>query len=368
MGRTAKHNWQKLFLEYNQGRYKNVAEFAKKKGIYADRMRKEFRKLETEASQEQVKISPKNESKQVKKTGSKKRTSQKQVNKLHPWEYLKQQFTDWPEEKLQAYLLQLEARLTELNAVPFEDLTPAEAKELGQLRRERRAILSDPVPEVICSARRHDGSPCGNPVERGKRVCWNHGGAPGSGPPKGSKNALKHGAYETIWLDQLDDDEKKLITQVPHDEIDALQQDIDLLTIRSRRMMARIAKLTGEDFTVVKIKYEKGVGPQGPVDKVNKEFDATLGQVQAIERELTKVQEKRIKATEVLYKLKTEHAMKLDKLKQDMEIDRERLKLEKAKSAEAQPEAKDDGFIEALKAEAANVWADETDEAGGTDG
>jgi hypothetical protein len=27
MGRTAKHNWAKLFLEYNQGRYKSAAEF-----------------------------------------------------------------------------------------------------------------------------------------------------------------------------------------------------------------------------------------------------------------------------------------------------------------------------------------------------
>ena len=30
MGRTAKHNWPKLFLEFNQGRYKSAAEFSLK--------------------------------------------------------------------------------------------------------------------------------------------------------------------------------------------------------------------------------------------------------------------------------------------------------------------------------------------------
>lgn len=48
MGRTAKHDWRKLFLEFKASGNKNVAAFAKKNGIDADRMRKEFRKFDTE--------------------------------------------------------------------------------------------------------------------------------------------------------------------------------------------------------------------------------------------------------------------------------------------------------------------------------
>ena len=305
MGRKASHNWQKLFLEYNQGRYKNVAEFAKAKDIYPDRMRKEFRKLANETESKQVKKSPNNESKQVKKNDSKNDASQKQVKTVHPWETLKKQFLDWPDEKLQTYLTQLEARKAELESIPFEDLAKDEIKELGQVRRERRAILSDPDPERKCSAHNHDGSPCGNPVEQGKNVCWNHGGA-STGPPKGSKNALKHGAYETIWFDQLDNEERGLAEQVAQDKIKALEEEIMLLTVRERRMLARIARLSGEDFTTVKIKYEKGLGPQGPVDKVDKESHATLGQIQEIEKELTKVQDKKLKAIELKHKLDDE--------------------------------------------------------------
>ena len=34
-----------------------------------------------------------------------------------------------------------------------------------------------------------------SPAVKGKRRCRMHGGAPGSGAPKGNKNALKHGRY-----------------------------------------------------------------------------------------------------------------------------------------------------------------------------
>jgi uncharacterized protein YjcR len=33
------------------------------------------------------------------------------------------------------------------------------------------------------------------PAVRGKKRCRMHGGAPGSGAPRGNKNAFKHGLY-----------------------------------------------------------------------------------------------------------------------------------------------------------------------------
>lgn len=49
MGRTAKHNWKKLFLEYCQGKYKSAKQFAEKKKLNYDQVKKEFRKLQNGA-------------------------------------------------------------------------------------------------------------------------------------------------------------------------------------------------------------------------------------------------------------------------------------------------------------------------------
>lgn len=45
-----------------------------------------------------------------------------------------------------------------------------------------------------CYAKTALGPCLAAPVE-GKKRCYRHGGAPGSGAPKGSQNAFKHGYY-----------------------------------------------------------------------------------------------------------------------------------------------------------------------------
>ncbi|MDB5585012.1 MAG: hypothetical protein JWR80_10188 [Bradyrhizobium sp.] len=56
----------------------------------------------------------------------------------------------------------------------------------------------DPAPMLAsprCGARtRTDGS-CRAPAVRGKRRCRMHGGAAGSGAPKGNRNARRHGLF-----------------------------------------------------------------------------------------------------------------------------------------------------------------------------
>jgi len=46
-----------------------------------------------------------------------------------------------------------------------------------------------------CGAKTRSGKPCRSPAVAGKKRCRMHGGAPGSGAPRGNKNALKHGLY-----------------------------------------------------------------------------------------------------------------------------------------------------------------------------
>jgi hypothetical protein len=46
-----------------------------------------------------------------------------------------------------------------------------------------------------CGAKTRSGRPCQAPTVRGKRRCRMHGGAKGSGAPRGNQNALKSGLY-----------------------------------------------------------------------------------------------------------------------------------------------------------------------------
>ena len=47
-----------------------------------------------------------------------------------------------------------------------------------------------------CGARTRSGKPCQSPAVSGKRRCRMHGGAPGSGAPRGERNGnYRHGFY-----------------------------------------------------------------------------------------------------------------------------------------------------------------------------
>lgn len=46
-----------------------------------------------------------------------------------------------------------------------------------------------------CGAKARAGTPCRAPAVTGKKRCRMHGGAAGSGAPKGDQNALKSGLY-----------------------------------------------------------------------------------------------------------------------------------------------------------------------------
>ncbi len=53
-----------------------------------------------------------------------------------------------------------------------------------------------------CGAKTRSGKPCKSPCVKGKRRCRMHGGAIGSGAPKGNKNAWKHGRRSAAAIAQ----------------------------------------------------------------------------------------------------------------------------------------------------------------------
>ena len=67
----------------------------------------------------------------------------------------------------------------------------ASRKRMNGQSRNTRPMLSSPR----CGAKTRSGKPCRSPAVGGKTRCRMHGGALGSGAPRGNQNALKHGLY-----------------------------------------------------------------------------------------------------------------------------------------------------------------------------
>lgn len=75
-----------------------------------------------------------------------------------------------------------------LNEIRLVESAPHD-KPTGQPHVE--AMLSS----ARCGAKTRAGTPCQAPAVSGRKRCRMHGGAPGSGAPKGNRNALQHGDY-----------------------------------------------------------------------------------------------------------------------------------------------------------------------------
>ncbi|APQ57698.1 terminase [Paenibacillus polymyxa] len=93
------------------------------------------------------------------------------------------------------------------------------------------------------------GAPKGN-----KNAVGNRGGAPpgnqnakgnsgGPGGPFRNKKALKHGLYETIFLDMLDEQEQALFDSIEVKPLDQLETTLKTLILQERKIMHRIKQL-----------------------------------------------------------------------------------------------------------------------------
>lgn len=134
-------------------------------------------------------------------------------------------------------------------------------------------------------------------------------GGPGCPPEKlrGNKNAVKTGEFETIFFDVLDDEERQIALGLDTSKLAQLDYEIRIITIRERRMLQRIERLRQEadelGMTVVEVSHEQGEGPKGPVDLVTAKRAGVLGQIQAIEDALTRVQDKKARLLELKHKI-----------------------------------------------------------------
>lgn len=71
-----------------------------------------------------------------------------------------------------------------------------------------------------------------------RNAVGNHGGA-----PKGNKNRLSHGLHERITLQDLTPEESALVASIPSDMRVLMRYDLQLLCVREKRILVRIADL-----------------------------------------------------------------------------------------------------------------------------
>ena len=187
----------------------------------------------------------------------------------------------------------------------------------------------------------------------GNKNAVGHGG---TGPP-GNKNAVTTGEFETLLFDCLDPEERRLADAVPADKEQLILQEIRLLTVREHRMLRRI-----EDLRKAEEYYDNGelaagmtmVSRKSGIEKDHetdlKEFQGKLGQIQSIEDALTRVQGRKQRAIEALHKFGFDDAR--------LEIELAKVELASLKVGGQEAEEEDDGFLDALNAQAGDLWGD----------
>ena len=200
-------------------------------------------------------------------------------------------------------------------------------------------------------AKRKGGQP-------GNKNAEGHGG---TGPPQ-NKNAVKTGEFETLFFDTLNPEEKQLASLIQPDKEQLLLQEIRLLTVREHRMLKRIESLrkleeqepaAGSDEENIPpgmsvTEYSSGIEKGKPTEL--KKYEGILGQIQAIEDALTRVQARQQKAIETPHKFGYDDAR--------LELETMRFEFELLKQDGQSEETGDDGFLDAMNASAESVWGD----------
>lgn len=196
--------------------------------------------------------------------------------------------------------------------------------EKGALPNKQSTKRSAPLEENVPKKR---GAPYGNK------------NAVGAGAPLRNKNSRKHGLYEKIYWDSLDDDEYDLLAEIGYEEEEEqLIEQIKLLTIRERRLMKSIKEFKEKQSGValdsvtrrsLEINGNIITGKhQSQIETTTKTI-STFEVIMRLEAELTRVQARKTKCIDELKRVRIEKE-KLELLKLKLGVGNDDV-LEKAK-------------------------------------
>lgn len=205
--------------------------------------------------------------------------------------------------------------------------------------RKASAGKDAPQSKKGASSNKKKGAPIGNKNARGNR---------GGAAPLRNHNAEKHGAYSKVYWDTLDDEEFTLIDSMDDDAEWHLITQLQMFSVRERRLMQRIQQYKEVDeknhgLAVKSVSKKKVVE-----DVVNSEgepigdgefkkssettvtnTEAVINSIMALESELTKIQRAKTKAIESLSKIRLERGrLKIEDAKERREADLHELQKE----------------------------------------
>lgn len=180
------------------------------------------------------------------------------------------------------------------------------------------------------------GAPKGN-----KNAVGNSGGS----APKGNLNAIKHGAYQSIYADMLNTEDKILFNMI-HSSTN-IDDEIKLLRLKIARLLNREKSFF---YNMFGQKVEKEISEEERISGIN----ACMDQL----RKLIEVKAKMATDTEKVELDKEKFEFQKYKADIELQLKKEKLEIEKIKIQGEDEEYEDDGFLEALKGEVSEVWDD----------
>lgn len=216
-----------------------------------------------------------------------------------------------------------------------------EEKLKGAFQSEKR---NAPNKKTERSEKKKRGAPPGN-----KNALGNKGGVggpagnkygKGHGPPRQNQNALKTGEYKTFWREALDEEELFLLDRHSHiDAIEEMKEEVLQYSLREMFILNRIKALkagmppvktkevkertkvkvpvqvedplTGEFKTMYRDEY------QMITVELQEETADVVAVILSHEEALTRIQDKKVKALDVLFKMtdEFEHKKAMDEIK-----------------------------------------------------
>lgn len=204
------------------------------------------------------------------------------------------------------------------------------------------------VPEGTIRRWKHDKDWDGKKAQKKRERSGNESNKNASvrkaGAPKGNKNAvggkgnphpkqqIKHGAYRAVYFDTLDAEEQEMLEEIPKDEELLLIEQIQLFSIRERRIMQAINVYRNsnepvavygvvrtetkrsfadeEEEAVYKQRMEEDIAAKKRLPGRSYDIQTTTENkyhvIARLEQELSNVQSKKTKAIEALSKLHLE--------------------------------------------------------------
>lgn len=124
----------------------------------------------------------------------------------------------------------------------------------------------------FCEAKTRSGSPCRRPAEWGtpRKIgrCKLHGGR--GGAPKDNKNALKHGLYEALHYEVLDEAERSVYHEGDTDPLSQTILAFRILMIREARILKRLKVFEDKEaenpLDIVEGSAASGYQVKGPLE------------------------------------------------------------------------------------------------------